>query len=210
MIEATPAQPVVGSSPSKLAHQGVAAWVARGRAALVRLVTWIAGGALVAVLTACAGPQVQDYAGQTPTLDLRSYFNGDLIAHGVFTDRSGAVKRRFTVAMRCRWQGDEGVFEEDFTYSDGKTERRVWTLHREADNRYTGRAADVIGTATGESAGNALRWRYTLDLKVDDSSYEVQFDDWMFQMDERVLINRAAMSKFGIHLGDVTLAFYKR
>jgi hypothetical protein len=24
-----------------------------------------------------------------------------------------------------------------------------------------------------------------------------------------VLINRAAMSKFGIHLGDVTLAFFK-
>jgi hypothetical protein len=164
---------------------------------------------LVVVLGACAGPQVQDYAGQTPNLDLTKYFNGDLVAHGVFTDRSGAVKRRFTVAMKCRWQGDEGVFEEDFTYSDGKTERRVWTLHREAANRYSGRAGDVIGTAAGESAGNALRWRYTLKLKVDDSHYEVQFDDWMFQMDEHVLINRAAMSKFGIHLGDVTLAFFK-
>ncbi|MBK6851515.1 MAG: DUF3833 domain-containing protein [Burkholderiales bacterium] len=205
----TPCQADGVSSGSTTATKVVAGWVSRSHAALTRLVTWIAGGALVAVLTACAGPQVQDYAGQTPNLDLTKYFNGDLVAHGVFTDRSGAVKRRFTVAMKCRWQGDEGVFEEDFTYSDGKTERRVWTLHREAPNRFTGRAADVIGTATGESAGNTLRWRYTLDLKVDDTSYEVQFDDWMFQMDDHVLINRAAMSKFGIHLGDVTLAFIK-
>jgi hypothetical protein len=197
------------SRSSTAAPSGVASWLTRSRAVLARLASWIAGGAMVAVLTACAGPQVQDYAGQTPTLDLTKYFNGDLVAHGVFTDRSGAVKRRFTVAMKCRWQGDEGVFEEDFTYSDGKTERRVWTLHREAPNRYTGRAGDVIGTASGESAGNALRWRYTLNLKVDDSHYEVQFDDWMFQMDDHVLINRAAMSKFGIHLGDVTLAFIK-
>jgi hypothetical protein len=37
----------------------------------------------------------------------------------------------------------------------------------------------------------------------------VQFDDWMFQMDEQVLLNRATMSKFGIRLGEVTLAFRK-
>lgn len=28
-------------------------------------------------------------------------------------------------------------------------------------------------------------------------------------MNDRVMLNRAVMSKFGIHLGDVTLSFYK-
>jgi len=37
----------------------------------------------------------------------------------------------------------------------------------------------------------------------------VQFDDWMYLISERVLINRASMSKFGIELGEVTLSFYK-
>ena len=39
--------------------------------------------------------------------------------------------------------------------------------------------------------------------------YEVQFDDWMFLMDDRVMLNRATMSKFGVRLGEVLLSFSK-
>jgi hypothetical protein len=60
------------------------------------------------------------------------------------------------------------------------------------------------------AAGNALNWAYTLRLTVDGRTWDVQFDDWMFLMDERVMLNRAVMSKFGIRLGEVTLAFHKR
>ena len=63
--------------------------------------------------------------------------------------------------------------------------------------------------AQGRAAGNALRWQYTLKLPVDGKTYEVQFDDWMYLMDERVMLNKAVMSKFGITLGEVTLAFTK-
>jgi hypothetical protein len=44
---------------------------------------------------------------------------------------------------------------------------------------------------------------------VDGSVYEVQFDDWMYLMDNKVMLNKAQMSKFGIRLGEVTLSFYK-
>jgi GPH family glycoside/pentoside/hexuronide:cation symporter len=64
-------------------------------------------------------------------------------------------QRRFTVVMECRWQGDEGVLDEAFTYSDGTPERRVWRLTRLADGRYTGRADDVVGVAQGGQSGNA-------------------------------------------------------
>ena len=111
--------------------------------------------------------------------------------------------------MTCSWSGDDGVLDEHFTYSDGKTERRVWRLKKLPDGKYTGTADDVVGTALGESAGNALRWAYTLRLPVDQRVYEVQFDDWMYLMDEHVVINKAVMSKFGFRLGDVTLSFHK-
>ncbi len=166
--------------------------------------------AAAALAAGCASPRPADYADQKPVLDLRQYFNGELVAHGLFTDRSGAVKRRFVVDMKARWQGDEGVLEEDFRYSDGATERRVWRLKRLADGRYVGRADDVVGEALGEAAGNALNWRYTLALKVDGRTIDVQFDDWMYLMDDRVMLNRAEMSKFGIRLGEVTLAFWKK
>jgi hypothetical protein len=37
----------------------------------------------------------------------------------------------------------------------------------------------------------------------------VQFDDWMYLMDDRVMLNKAVMSKFGLRLGEVTLTFVK-
>ena len=173
------------------------------------LLAGLAAGAS-ASLAACSSPQVTDYAGQQPALNLRDYFNGTLDAYGLFTDRSGAVVKRFTVVMECRWQGNEGVLDEAFTYSDGSTQRRVWRLTALEDGRFVGRADDVVGQAQGRQSGNAFQWGYTLALPVEGHVVEVQFDDWMFLMDERVMLNRAAMSKWGLHLGEVTLSFVKR
>lgn len=161
------------------------------------------------LLAGCTGPQVQDYAQAQPVLELDQYFNGRITAHGIFQKRSGQVAQRFTVLMDCTWQGNQGVLDEHFTYADGSTQRRIWRLVKHANGRYTGRADDVIGEAQGQTAGNAFRWNYTLRLPVDGTEYEVQFDDWMFLMDERVMLNRATMSKFGIRLGEVLLSFSK-
>jgi hypothetical protein len=175
-----------------------------------RLTLALAAVALTgAVLTGCAGPTPADYAAETPVLDLKTYFNGELVAHGLFADRSGKVARRFVVQMTGTWNGNQGTLDERFTYSDGKTERRIWRLTDEGGGRWSGRADDVVGVAQGMAAGNALNWRYTLSLPVDGKVYEVQFDDWMYLMDERVMLNKAVMSKFGVRLGEVTLSFYK-
>jgi hypothetical protein len=66
-----------------------------------------------------------------------------------------------------------------------------------------------VGTAIGTVAGNALRWQYVLALPVDGKVYNVNFDDWMFLMDDKVMMNRSYMSKWGFNLGEVTLSFMK-
>lgn len=172
----------------------------------------------VATLSGCASPTVADYEGEKPVLDLRRYFNGTVDAWGVFTDRAGKVVKRFTVVMNCSWSGEPGrevgVLDEDFVYSDGSTQKRIWTLRREpgknGQGRYSGTAGDVVGQARGEERGNAFYWAYALNLPVDGRIIEVSFDDWMYLMDERVMLNRATMSKWGVTLGEVTLAFTKR
>ena len=169
-----------------------------------------ATAAAATTLAGCASPQIGDYAAEKPVLDLREYFNGTVDAWGVFTDRSGKVVKRFTVVMACTWTGDEGVLDEAFTYSDGTTQRRIWRLKKLPDGRYTGRADDVVGEASGQARGNAFRWTYTLALPVDGKVIEVQFDDWMYLMSDKVMLNRAEMSKFGFRLGEVTLSFTKR
>jgi hypothetical protein len=161
-------------------------------------------------LQGCASQKIEAYAAEKPVLDLQQYFNGTLDAYGVFTDRSGAVVKRFTVVMRCSWNGNQGVLDEDFTYSDGSTQKRIWRLTKLADGRYVGEADDVVGQAQGQTRGNAFYWTYTLRLPVDESVYEVQFDDWMYLMTDKVMLNKATMSKFGVRLGEVTLSFTKR
>ena len=170
----------------------------------------LCAAALSLGLTACASTGVEQYRAETPVLDLKTYFNGTLDAWGMFQGRSGEVKKRFHVRIDARWEGDVGVLDERFSWSDGTTSTRVWTLTRQADGSFRGRADDVIGEALGEAAGNALRWRYVLALPVDDKVYHVDFDDWMFLIDDKVMLNRSFMSKWGFRLGEVTLTFVKQ
>jgi Protein of unknown function (DUF3833) len=177
---------------------------------------WKLFGVLIVTffLLACTGPSVQQYAQEKPVLDLSEYFSGTIDAYGIFTDRSGEVKKRFTVLIKADWKVLDGkkvgTLDESFEYSDGSKQKRVWMLTEEAPGRYIGRADDVVGDAQGELAGNALNWTYTLALPVDGTIYHVQFNDWMYLMTPKVMLNRAKMSKFGIELGEVTLSFYKR
>ena len=163
---------------------------------------------IAAALSGCAA-KVTDYQGQTPALDLREYFNGPVEAWGMVQNRSGKVIRRFKVDMIGRWDGDQGVLEEDFVFNDGEEQRRVWTFRRIDDHRYSGTADDVVGEASGELYGNALRWRYVLALEVDGRTWNVTFDDWMYLVDEETLFNRTVMKKFGLRVGEVTLFFRK-
>ena len=180
------------------------------RRSLLQRSLLLAAVAATALLGACGAPQVQDYAKETPVLELRDYFTGTLDAYGIFTDRSGKVVKRFTVVMNCNWTGDKGVLDEAFTYSDGTVQRRIWRLTRHANGRYTGKADDVVGSAEGQQSGNAFNWAYTLALPVNGKVIEVQFDDWMYLMNDKLMLNKAAMRKWGVGLGEVTLSFVKR
>ena len=171
----------------------------------------LAGAVLVAaMLAACSGPRPEQYASAQPQLDIQTYFNGTLDAHGMFQDRSGAVVKRFVVVMRCRWEGDTGTLDEDFTYSDGSKQKRIWTLTKTGAGTFTATAPDVIGVAHGVASGNALRWTYVLAQPVGDKVVNVDMEDWMFLIDDTVMLNRTVMSKFGVNLGSVTLSFRKR
>jgi hypothetical protein len=165
----------------------------------------LAGGA--ALLAGCAAPSPADYAAERPLLDLKTYFNGKLTGYGAVSDRSGKVRRRFVVAITGTWKGDDGELDERFTYSDGKTEQRIWRIRHLGGGRYSGRADDVVGEAAGVASGNALNWRYTLRVAMDERTIDLDFDDWMLLIDDRVMLNKAVMSKFGVRVGEVLLSF---
>ena len=165
---------------------------------------------LATLLSGCAGPDIQQYKTVTPVLDPAEYFTGVIDAWGMFQKRNGEVTKRFHVEITGSQQQGVLTLDERFRYDDGTTQQRVWRLVRDGEGRWRGTAADVKGEAEGTAAGNALRWQYTLLLPVDGTTYEMQFDDWMFLIDRCTMINRASMRKFGIEFGQVTLTFRRR
>ena len=170
---------------------------------------WLLSAAIALLMTGCASVSPQDYAKETPKLDLATYFNGKVDGWGMVQDRSGKVLRRMYVELDCKWNGNEGVLDESFQWSDGKTEKRIWKIRKDGD-RYIGAAGDVVGTAAGEAAGNALRWSYVLALPVGDSTYHMDMDDWMWMVDEKTMANRTTMSKFGFKVAEISIFFRKR
>jgi hypothetical protein len=170
----------------------------------------LASLAAALALVGCTSIAPTEYAAERPVFDLARYFDGTVLGWGMVQDRSGKVLRRFRVTIEGRWVGDTGTLDETFEWSDGKQEKRVWTIVRREAGRYTGTAADVVGTATGEAQGNALQWRYVLRLPPEQGGWQVDLDDWMYLVDDATLLNRSVITKFGIRFGEITIAFRKQ
>ncbi len=171
---------------------------------------FLLGIILITLMASCSKVDVSQYAENKPELDIFTYFEGKTTGWGVVQNRSGKLLRQFKVTIDGSFpDANTLVLDEDFVWSDGEESKRVWTIRKTDEGTYVGTADDVVGTAQGITSGNALHWQYHLNIETDGSTWKIFFDDWMFLQPDRVVINRASMSKFGIHLGDITIAFSK-
>ncbi len=183
----------------------------RGIARINVMMYKFAALALIPILTACTGKPTLDEASLGgPKLDLEEYFEGRVIAHGQFQDLFGTVSRRFVVDMNGEWDGKTLTLTEDFTYSDGYEEQRVWTLTKTGEDTWSGTADGVIGEALGTEKDDTFNWKYRIDLPLPDGSVKVSFDDWMWRLDDKRVLNRAYMKKFGLDVGEVIIFFEKQ
>ncbi len=165
---------------------------------------------LIFLLGACVGqPGPNDDLYSDRELNLEEFFEGRTVAYGQFQDVFGTVGRRFEVTIDGTWDGETLRLVEDFVYSDGLTEQRIWTLTKTGEDTWSGTAPGVIGTASGVERGDTFYWTYTIDLPVPDGTLRVTFDDWMWLLSEDRLLNRAYMKKFGVPIGEVIITFEK-
>jgi hypothetical protein len=162
-------------------------------------------------LTACTGkPSLDDAKLSDAEFNLEEFFDGRVVASGQFQDVFGTVRRRFDVTIDGTWDGQTLRLVEDFAYADGTTEQRIWTLQKTGPQSWRGSAPGVIGMATGEERGDTFNWTYTIDLPVPDGTLRVSFDDWMWQLSETRVLNRAYMKRFGADIGEVIIYFEKQ
>ena len=161
------------------------------------------------MFSGCKG-KIEYYKGSKPEVDIKEYFNGNIKAWGLVQDWRGRVTARFDVDMVGIWEGNKGKLEEEFKYYDGKIQNRTWEIIKKNDGSYEGSASDIIGKAKGAFQGSAMNWRYTMDIRVDGTTYRLKLDDWIWQMNDGVIINRSYMKKFGITVAELTFFMQKQ
>lgn len=163
---------------------------------------------IASMLSSCS-TNIKEYRNTGPVLDIKTYFNGPVVAWGMVQDYNKQVTRRFCVEMEGTWQEDVGLLAEKFYFNNGEISYRNWQLTRNTKSNYTGNAEDVVGTATGKQNGFALQWEYQLSMKINETEYIFDLDDWMYRIDNYRVFNRTEMKKFGVKVAEITLFFDK-
>ena len=151
----------------------------------------------------------EDFKGKKPRLIIEEYLSGNVKAWGVLQNRSGKVTRQFSADLNGQWDGKQLILDEKFNWDDGEIQTRQWRINKIDENNYEGTAGDVVGTAKGYSYGPVFKFEYVLLVPVKGKEIKITFDDWIFMQDERVAINRAKMTKFGIKVAELTVVFVK-
>jgi hypothetical protein len=162
----------------------------------------------VCFLNGCSA-DLSDYKEVDSPFDIKKYFTGDLVAWGMLQDYTEKVNRRFCVEINGNWTGNKGVLAEKFYFDDGEISYRNWQLTKNTDGSYEGQAEDVMGVANGKHQGFAFQFTYNLLIEVDNSTYEVVMDDWMYQIDKYRVMNKTSISKLGVTIANVSLFFDK-
>ena len=165
---------------------------------------------LLIFITGCAKDmKPTDFKDQIPRLVIEDYLSGNVKAWGVLQNRSGKVARQFKADLNGKWDGNTLILNELFNWNDGEKQTRKWTIKKIDEHNYEGKASDVVGKAIGYSYGPAFKFEYVLLVPVKGKNIKITFDDWIFMQDEKVAINRATMTKFGIKVAELTVMFIK-
>ncbi len=165
--------------------------------------------ALPLALTGCSGFTPDPDAGRSRPFEVERYFTGRVKAWGVIEPRFGGATRQFTVEMQGRRDGEALLLDEQFVYSDGERQQRQWRIRRLADGSLEGEAADAVGKASGREDGSSFRMLYVLNVTAKGSTWQLDLDDRLFRIDEEMVLNRIRLSKWGIAVSDVIIAFRK-
>ena len=163
-------------------------------------------------ITSCSGNnsmKPEDFKDQKPRLIIENYLSGNVKAWGILQNRSGKVTRQFSADLDGKWDGNQLTLDEKFNWSDGEVQTRQWKITKIDEHNYEGTAGDVVGKAKGYSYGPAFKFEYVLLVPVKGREIKITFDDWIFKQDDRVAINRATMTKFGIKVAELTVMFVK-
>ncbi len=164
---------------------------------------------LTITLAACSDPlPVADFAEQPPMLDPVRFFSGHVSSWGVMENRSGQPTNVVRTDCRGTPDGPDAIrMTQTLTIGTDAPITREWRMRRISPGRFEATANDMVGTATGEVAGRAFHWQWTLALSPGNALKNVTMDQWWYLQPDGSLLNRTTVRKLGIIAAEVTEHF---
>ena len=164
---------------------------------------------MLLALAACSDPlPVQAFAKDGPAFDPVTFFTGRVRSWGVLEDRSGQPSSIVTTDCTGAAEGPDALrMTQRLTIGAEPPVTREWRMRRTAPGRYEATANDMVGTATGEAAGRAFHWRWTLALSPGNALKNVTMDQWWYLQPDGSMLNRTTIRKLGIIAAEVTEHF---
>ncbi len=134
-------------------------------------------------LAALLAQGLLDQPAHAEPLRLESFFNGRFEGQGTVDNKREGTRRTFTATMLATWEGPHGALLEDLAYADGEKKHIVWHFDRTGPDRYVGHRDDLVGDATIETDGEAIRMRYTARTRLPSGqTWTLSFDDRLEQI----------------------------
>lgn len=165
-------------------------------------------------LANCSGNKISYYKDKTPKMDFKSFFNGNLVARGVYFGFGDKAESRFIMNSKGTLNGNKLDLLQDITYLDRNNEHKKFNAYAIFDDKYPAsfvyKDEMMVGDGIYEQQGNAVHVKYDLKVEREDkSTIIVHCDDWMYMIDETHAINKIKVTKFGIHVGDIVMSIEK-
>lgn len=145
----------------------------------------------------------EDYADHGPRFDIREHLNGPLLCEGVIYGPTGRVVSRFVAEFFAEWDGNSGVMREEFRYDSGETQHREWRLQVNESGLIKADADDLSGTGRGRQSGSSVKLEYNIRLMENAGGHVLSVVDWMYLLENGVIMNRSQFRKFGFKVGEL-------
>ena len=165
--------------------------------------------AALLALAACSDPlPVAAFKPIPPDFDPIRFFSGHVRSWGVLEDRSGQPTAIVTTDCTGTPDGPDGLrMTQRLDITGQSPTTRTWQMHRTAPGHFEATANDMVGTATGDAAGRAFHWQWTLALSPGNSLKNVTMDQWWYLQPDGSMLNRTTIRKLGVIAAEVTENF---
>ena len=149
-----------------------------------------------------------DFSGGGPAFDVQKFYTGHTRSTGVIETRGGKPLKPVSTETWGRMRDGVLTLNQEIRIGEGQPRRRVWKIRRVDAQRFSATTDSVVGTARGESYGNAFRFSYTLALQPGNPLSHVRMTHWMYlQPGGRTMLNRVTVRKAGFIVAQISEVF---